>query len=66
MVRALDLLSGGVAGPPLEGFEVAYLDPCGSEFRRPLADTWAVRFEDVAPVRTFASYKGQRNFPGLW
>lgn len=65
VLPALELLPGGVAGP-LEGFEVAYVDPGGSEFRRPLADVWAVRFEDVAPVRTFASYKGQRNFPGLW
>ncbi|WP_406290829.1 TnsA-like heteromeric transposase endonuclease subunit [Embleya sp. NBC_00896] len=29
-------------------------------------DAWAVRFEDVAPVRAFKSYKGQRHLPGLW
>ncbi|WP_240436957.1 TnsA-like heteromeric transposase endonuclease subunit [Streptomyces sporangiiformans] len=27
---------------------------------------WAVRFEDVPPVREFKSYKGQRHLPGLW
>ncbi|MFB1041369.1 TnsA-like heteromeric transposase endonuclease subunit [Streptomyces chrestomyceticus] len=25
-----------------------------------------MRFEDVAPVRAFKSYKGQRHLPGLW
>ncbi|PZH09163.1 transposase [Streptomyces sp. NTH33] len=50
----------------MEGFEVAYIEPDGSELRRPLADVWAVRFEGVAPVREFTSYKGQRHLPGLW
>jgi hypothetical protein len=27
---------------------------------------WNARFEDVRPVRDFPSYKGQRNFPGLY
>ncbi|MEV0443955.1 TnsA-like heteromeric transposase endonuclease subunit [Streptomyces spectabilis] len=66
MIGELGLLPGGVAGPPAEGFEVAYVDPSGSELRRPLADVWAVRFEDAAPVRAFKSYKGQRHLPGLW
>ncbi|WP_405612328.1 hypothetical protein [Streptomyces sp. NBC_01508] len=46
-------------------FEVAYADRGGSEFRRSLADAWAVRFGGVAPVRAFKSYKGQRHLPGL-
>ncbi|TLQ48508.1 TnsA-like heteromeric transposase endonuclease subunit [Streptomyces marianii] len=50
----------------MEGFEVAYADRDGSEFRLPLANAWAVRFEDVAPVRAFQSYQGQRHLPGLW
>lgn len=66
MVHALKVLSGGSAGPPIEGFEVAYVDRDGAEFRLPLVNAWAVRFEDVAPVRAFKSYKGQRHLPGLW
>ncbi|RXS81484.1 TnsA-like heteromeric transposase endonuclease subunit [Streptomyces sp. TM32] len=66
MARALGVLPGGVAGTPPEGFEVGYIDQGGSEFRRPLADVWSVRFEDAAPVRVFKSYKGQRHLPGLW
>ncbi|AJT62579.3 hypothetical protein T261_0890 [Streptomyces lydicus] len=66
MVHALEVLEGGSAGPPAVGFEVAYVAVDGSEVRRPLADVWAVRFEDVVPVRAFASYRGQRNLPGLW
>ncbi|MFE3070214.1 TnsA-like heteromeric transposase endonuclease subunit [Streptomyces sp. NPDC059247] len=66
MVHSLGVLPGGTAGPPAEGFEVAYIDPGGSELRRPFADVWAVRFEQAAPVRTFQSYRGQRHLPGLW
>ncbi|MGW4304765.1 TnsA-like heteromeric transposase endonuclease subunit [Streptomyces californicus] len=66
MAGSLEVLPGGVCGPPAEGFEVAYTDRDGSEFRRPLVDAWAVRFEDVAPVRAFKSYKGQRHLQGLW
>ncbi len=66
MRHALDLVAGGASGPPPEGFEVGYVDQGGSEFRRPLADVWAVRFEGCVPVRDFKSYKGQRHLPGLW
>ncbi|MFE7752519.1 TnsA-like heteromeric transposase endonuclease subunit [Streptomyces sp. NPDC057428] len=66
MVVELRGVRGGAVGPPAEGFEVAYTEPCGSELRRPLTDVWAVRFEDAAPVREFHSYKGQRHLPGLW
>ncbi|MFJ5192768.1 TnsA-like heteromeric transposase endonuclease subunit [Streptomyces sp. NPDC088394] len=66
MAGSLGVLPGGVSGPPAEGFEVAYADRGGSEFRASLRDAWAVRFEDVAPVRAFKSYKGQRHLPGLW
>ena len=57
---------GGAAGPPAEGFEVAYIEQCGSELRQPQTDGWAVRVEDAAPVREFHSYKGQRHLPGSW
>ncbi|MGW7005561.1 TnsA-like heteromeric transposase endonuclease subunit [Streptomyces sp. NPDC054933] len=66
MVHALEVLPGGSAGPPGAGFEVAYIALDGSELRRRLPDVWAVRFEDIAPVRAFASYRGQRNLSGLW
>ncbi|MER6106283.1 TnsA-like heteromeric transposase endonuclease subunit [Streptomyces sp. NPDC001832] len=66
MAGSLGVVPGGVSGPPAEGFEVAYADQGGSEFRRSLVDAWAVRFEDAAPVRAFKSYKGQRHLPGLW
>ncbi|MFE7107589.1 TnsA-like heteromeric transposase endonuclease subunit [Streptomyces sp. NPDC057575] len=66
MAGSLGVLPGGVSGPPAEEFEVAYADRGGSEFRSSLGDAWAVRFEDVAPVRAFKSYKGQRHLPGLW
>ncbi|MFF3693791.1 TnsA-like heteromeric transposase endonuclease subunit [Streptomyces sp. NPDC002221] len=66
MVHELRVIDGEVAGPPLDGFEVAYIDADGTERRRPLVDARHVRFEDVMPVREFRSYKGQRHLPGLW
>jgi hypothetical protein len=36
------------------------------ERRGALTVCWNTRFEDVPPVRSFPSYKGQRNFPGLY
>lgn len=55
------------ADPPAgEGFEVAYVTEDGVARRRPLAEAWAVPFESCAPVRRFASRKGQRHLSGLW
>ena len=34
--------------------------------REPLSGCWNLAFERVAPVRGFASFRGQRNRPGLW
>jgi hypothetical protein len=34
--------------------------------RKPLNGCWNVAFERVAAVRGFASFRGQRNRPGLW
>ena len=51
------------------GFELRYLEAGGRgpvERQGPLASCWNARFEDVPPVRRFPSYKGQRNFPGLY
>jgi hypothetical protein len=49
-----------------EGFEVAFVDRVEGELRKPLADVAMVAFELVQPVRTFPSYKGQRNYPGFY
>ena len=50
-------------------FGLRYLEAGGSGFAErqgPLTARWNTRFEDVPPVRSFPSYKGQRNFPGLY
>ncbi len=52
-----------VAAPP---FEVVFIDETGSQRRQPLSACWDVRFERVTPSRSFPSFKGQKNFPGLW
>jgi hypothetical protein len=67
-------LAGGVSARAaavlgVGGFELRYLESgqgCQSERRALLAACWNARFEDVPPVRDFPSYKGQRNFPGLY
>lgn len=51
------------------GFEVRYLESGErgpAERQGLLTACWNARFEDVPPVRDFPSYKGQRNFPGLY
>ena len=49
-----------------DGFEVRFLAEDSTERRLPWTDAWAVRFESAAPARRFASYRGQRHFPGRW
>lgn len=51
--------------PAVDQFEVGWRDAEG-EHRRPLADVLSVEFEAGLPVRGFPSYRGQRNFPGLY
>jgi hypothetical protein len=46
-------------------FAVEYLDG-GGVCRCPLAEAGRVAFESVRPVRSFPSFRGQRNWPGLW
>jgi hypothetical protein len=48
------------------GVEVEFIDADGTRRREPLSSCWNVAFERVAPVRGFASFRGQRNRPGLW
>jgi len=47
------------------GFELGFVH-AGAERRLPLAEAVAVPFEQVAPVRSFPSYRGQRNYPGCY
>lgn len=46
--------------------EVEFIDAEGRPRREPLSGCWNVAFERVAAVRGFASFRGQRNRPGLW
>ena len=48
------------------GVEVEYVDPDRGRERGPLSACWSSRFERVRPVRGFASFRGQRNWPGWW
>jgi hypothetical protein len=61
----LQVVAGGAPAQG-DGFEVAYVDRLGGEHHVDLYDAAAVRFEDCRPVRSFPSWKGQRNYPGLW
>jgi len=48
------------------GVEVEFAGADGVMRREPLGGCWNLVFERVAPVRGFASFRGQRNRPGLW
>jgi hypothetical protein len=48
------------------GFHLTFLDDTGVEQQAPLALAWNVQFEHVPPVRSFPSFRGQKNFPGWW
>ena len=48
--------------PPAIGF----VDAEGVERQELLADVADLRFEAGRPVRSFPSYRGQRNWPGWW
>ena len=48
------------------GVEVEFAGADGVMCRGPLSGCWNLAFERVAPVRGFASFRGQRNRPGLW
>ena len=47
------------------GVQVEFTGPAGPR-REPLSRCWDAGFERAAPVRGFASYRGQRNWPGSW
>ncbi|MFJ8691286.1 hypothetical protein [Micromonospora wenchangensis] len=50
---------------PIE-FEVGFVDAIAGEVSQRLVDVPAVPFEQVPAVRSFPSYRGQRNYPGLY
>jgi hypothetical protein len=47
-------------------FALEFVDGDGRARREPLAACAAVSFECGPAVRSFPSYRGQRNWPGLW
>jgi hypothetical protein len=49
----------------LNRFDVVFLED-EEEVRRPLAEAAGFSFEQAAAVRRFPSYRGQRNYPGLY
>lgn len=54
--------AGEVRAPA--GFEVEYAEPGGREVRAGLDRLLRADLGSCRPVRSFASYKGQRNYPG--
>jgi hypothetical protein len=48
------------------GVEAEFVGGDGVMRREPLSGCWNLAFERVAPVRGFASFRGQCNRPGLW
>lgn len=48
------------------GFEAVYVTEDGAEHRVSLAALAGVRLEAGCPVRSFPSYRGQRNYPGWY
>lgn len=49
-----------------DGFELGYVDDARVRQRTGLAGATKVAFEDVLPVRSYPSFRRQRNSPGLW
>lgn len=65
MLRVLHGAGEGAAAGS-EGFAVGFVDQDGVERRAPLEDAAGLTFESYRPVRSFPSFRGQRNWPGLW
>jgi hypothetical protein len=58
--------SAGWQPGAVAGVEVEFVGSDGVMQRELLSGCWNLAFERVAPVRGFASFRGQRNRPGLW
>lgn len=63
-LKALPTTGPGRAGP--EGFALRYVDGGGVEHEVSLEAGADVPLERCRPVREFPSFRGQRNWPGLW
>jgi TnsA-like endonuclease N terminal len=59
-------LSGLARAPAASSFELSFVDETGAQRREPLSSCWDMPFERARPSRSFPTFKGQRNFPGLW
>lgn len=63
----LATLTGEVSGAvAIDAVDVAYVGVDGYRQRRPLATAAGVAFERAPQVRSFPSFRGQRNNTGLW
>ncbi|CAO5151927.1 hypothetical protein FAIPA1_140127 [Frankia sp. AiPs1] len=60
-----DEMAAHGAASSADEFELSWVEG-GGEVQGSLVTASAVAFEDVAPVRDFPSYRGQRHFPGLY
>lgn len=58
-------MRGGVRAVP-SGFEVGYVGDGGMQCRERLEVVAGLAFESVPQVRSFPSFRGQRNNSGLW
>jgi hypothetical protein len=56
----------GLDGAGSGGFVVGFVDRDGVERQVSLDDAPGLALEWCRPVRSFPSYRGQRNWPGLW
>ena len=66
-MTAAAALSGGPDLPGgVEWFEAIYASPEGGEVRAGLDQLGGADLERCCPVRSFPSYKGQRNYPGWY
>lgn len=57
-------MAPGCVGP--DGFALRYMDAACVEHEVSLAAATQVALERCLPVRQFPSFRGQRNWPGLW
>jgi hypothetical protein len=61
------LAAAAVPGPACAvDLVLEYVGTDGRFVRGPLGSTWNARFETRSPVRRVRTFKGQRNFDGLW
>jgi hypothetical protein len=52
--------------PSVTALSAEFLDSAGSRCRGPWSEVWCNPFERGAPVRSFPSFKRQKNFTGLY